>query len=256
MKLSGNTVLVTGGASGIGRGIAEAFHNRGNAVIIAGRRRNKLDEVVKANPGMHAIELNIADPENIASVAGKLTKDFPKLNVLINNAGVMHIDDVAGPIDDTVLDTTLRTNLMGPIRLTSALIEHLKLQETAYVMNVTSGLAFIPLATSAIYSASKAALHSYSLSLRYMLTGTSVKVLEIAPPWVQTELLNSKDEPRAMSLSDFLNETMDLLASTDDEIVTQRAHMLRDQAGPNEGAFVVQFNNMIRVPEGEGALPH
>ncbi len=255
MKLSGNTIFITGGGSGIGRGLAEALHQKGNEVIISGRRKNKLEEVTKANPGMHSVELDLEDPAGVAAVAERLIKDFPKLNVLINNAGVMHGDDVSGPIDDAVLDTTLRTNVMGPIRMTSALIDHLKKQDRSYVLNVTSGLAFIPLATSAIYSATKAAMHSYSHSLRYKLKDTSVRVLEVAPPWVQTDLLNSKNEPRAMPLDEFIAETVELLASDDEEVLTQRVHLLRDKAGPDEGAFVFEFNEMIAAPP-KGALSH
>src|SRR6202011_1846408 len=124
------------------------------------------------------------EPQSFAAVAGKLIADYPKLNVLINNAGVMSIDDVSAAIDEKLLVATLTTNVMGPIRMTGALIEHLKRQGNAAVINNSSVLGFVPLAIAAVYSATKAALHSYTLSLRYKLKGTPVKVLEIAPPWV------------------------------------------------------------------------
>jgi uncharacterized oxidoreductase len=249
MKLTGNTIFITGGGSGIGRGLAEALHKRGNQVIIAGRRKGHLTEVAGANPGMRWVELDIADPASIAAVAGRLIADYPKLNVLINNAGVMNIDDVSAAVDETLLVTTLTTNVMGPIRMTGALIEHLKRQNDAAVINNSSVLAFVPLAMTAVYSATKAALHSYTLSLRYKLKGTPVKVLEIAPPWVQTDLLGSNNEPRAMPLADFIEETMRALGTDAEEVLVERAKPLRNNVGPDEAAFVIQFNDMMANPK-------
>ena len=166
MKLSGNTILITGGGSGIGRGLAEALHQRKNQVIIAGRRKDRLMEVARANPGMAWMELNIEDPASISAVAAKLTAEYPKLNVLINNAGIMTVDDVSSAIDEKLLVSTLTTNLMGPIRMTGALIEHLKRQTEATIINTTSVLGFVPLAVTAVYSSTKAAMHSHTMSLR------------------------------------------------------------------------------------------
>src|SRR6266849_2378290 len=226
MKLTGNTILITGGGSGIGRGLAEALHKRGNQIIIAGRRKANLAEVANANPGMRWVELDIEDPASISAVAGKLIAESPKLNVLINNAGVMNIDDVSAAVDEKLLVTTLTTNVMGPIRMTGALIEHLKRQNDAAVINNSSVLGFVPLAIAALYSATKAALHSYTLSLRYKLKGTSVKVLEIAPPWVQTDLLGSNNEPRAMPLAEFIKETIGVLGTDAQEVLVERARPL------------------------------
>ena len=243
MKLSGNTIFITGGGSGIGRGLAEALHKNGNQVIIAGRRKDRLIGVARANPDMQWVELDIKNPASISAVADKLIAEYPKLNVLFNNAGVMQIDDGAAAIDEKLLVTTLTTNVMGPIRMTGALIEHLKHQPDATVINNSSVLAFVPLAVTAVYSATKAALHSYTLSLRYKLKDTFVKVLEIAPPWVQTDLLGSNNEPRAMPLAEFIEETMRVLATDADEILVERAKPLRNNSGPNEAAFVFQFND-------------
>ena len=144
MILTGNTILITGGGSGIGRGLAEALHNRGNQVIISGRRSSHLEATTKANPGMASVELDLQDPESIASVTKKLIAQYPKLNVLINNAGIMQIDDAAGVIDDALLVSTVNTNLLGTIRVTSALIEHLKKQPSATIIYNTSVLGYVP----------------------------------------------------------------------------------------------------------------
>ena len=213
-------------------------------MIISGRRKGHLADTVQANPGMHAIELNIEDPVSIATTAREIVAKYPKLNVLINNAGIMHVDDVSGGgIDDAVAVSTVTTNLLGPIRMTSALVEHLKKQKASAIINVSSVLGFVPLAIAAVYSSTKAALHSYSQSLRYKLAGTSVRVLELAPPWVQTDLLNSRNEPRAMPLAEFIDETIKVLGSDAAEVLVERAKILRNQAGPAEAAFIKQFND-------------
>jgi uncharacterized oxidoreductase len=249
MKLTENIIFITGGGTGIGRGLAEALHKLGNKVIISGRRKEHLDATTEANPGMDSVELDISDPSNIATVAKKLIADYPALNVLINNAGIMLIDDAAGKIEDQLLTSTITTNLLGPIRLTSALIEHLKKQPRAALIYNTSALAFVPLALTAVYSSTKAALHSYVLSQRYKLKGTSVSVLEIAAPWVQTDLLNSSEEPRAMPLKDFIEETMKVLGTDAEEILVEQAKPFRNNPGPNESALVTQFNDtMISTP--------
>ncbi|MBQ5949707.1 SDR family oxidoreductase [Massilia sp. ST3] len=245
MQLTDNTILITGGASGIGRGLAEAFHKLGNTVIIAGRRKALLDEVTQANPGMHAIELDIASAASIQRAAAQLTRDFPKLNVLINNAGIMPFDDAAGEIDEDTMLATVGTNLLGPIRMTSALVGHLKQQPRATIINNTSVLAYVPLAATAVYSATKAALHSYTLSQRFMLRDTSVRLQEIAPPWVNTDLIVKSDDPRAMPLAAFIEQTMAALASDKEEVVVESALPMRNNAGPNEHALVNEFNAYI-----------
>ncbi|MEI9984471.1 MAG: SDR family NAD(P)-dependent oxidoreductase [Aliidongia sp.] len=145
MKLTGNIIFITGGGSGIGRGLAEAFHRLGNQVIIAGRRRDRLAATLAANPGMQSVELDIANPDSIAVLARQAIADFPQLNVLVNNAGIMLPDDAGGSIDEAMLKATIETNLMGPIRLTSALIDHLKAQDRATILYVSSALGFVPL---------------------------------------------------------------------------------------------------------------
>jgi uncharacterized oxidoreductase len=242
MKLTGNTIFITGGGSGIGRGLAEALHKLGNKVIISGRRRSHLNAVIAANPGMEAIELDVTDPASIERTAATLIADHPELNVLINNAGIMQPDAVAGKIDDALLTSTMSTNVFGPIRLTSALIDHLKTKNNAVVAYTSSVLAFVPLAVTGIYSATKAALHSYVLSQRFMLRHTGVRVIEIAPPWVRTELMNSQEAEQAMPLDQFIAETMAILGTDADEIVIDAAKPFRSNVGPNEHGFVNGFN--------------
>ncbi|HKT99577.1 MAG TPA: SDR family NAD(P)-dependent oxidoreductase [Paraburkholderia sp.] len=242
MKLTGNTIFITGGASGIGRGLAEALQQRGNKVIVGGRRRSHLDEVVAANPGMAAVELDITDPASIERVAVQLMADYPDLNVLINNAGIMQPDDAGGQIDDTLLVSTIETNLIGPIRMTSALIDHLKTRNDAVVAYTSSVLAFVPLALTAVYSSTKAAVHSYVLSQRFMLRDTTVRVLEIAPPWVRTDLMNSREAEQAMPLDAFIEQTMAVLGTDVDEVLVEAAKPFRANPGPDEHGFVNSFN--------------
>jgi uncharacterized oxidoreductase len=242
MKLSGNTIFITGGGSGIGRGLAEALHRRGNKVIVAGRQRSHLDSVIAANPCIEAVELDITDPASIKQVAAKLVAEHPDLNVLINNAGIMQPDAAAGPIDDALMVATITTNLMGQIRMTSALIEHLKKRRDAVVAYTTSVLGFTPMAATAVYSSTKAALHSYILSQRFLLRDGGVRVLEIAPPWVRTELMNSQEAEQAMPLDQFISETIAVLGTESDEILVEGARPLRANAGPDEHALVKRFN--------------
>lgn len=242
MQLTDNTIFITGGTSGIGRGLAEAFHKLGNRVIIGGRRKALLDEVTRANPGMRAVELDIADPASIERAAALLRAEYPSLNVLINNAGIMPFDDPSTRSDDATAVATVETNLLGPIRMTSSLIEHLKQQPRAAIVNNTSVLAYVPIATNAVYSATKAALHSYTLSLRFMLRDTGVTVQEIAPPWVNTDLIHKSDDPRAMPLDAFIAQTMEALATGREEALVDSAIPLRNNAGPGEHKLVNEFN--------------
>jgi uncharacterized oxidoreductase len=242
MKLTGNTIFITGGGSGIGRALAEALHVRGNKVIISGRRRANLDEVVAANPGMEAVELDVTDPKSIDAVAARLIADHPDLNVLINNAGIMLPDRAAGRIDDKLAVDTVTTNLLGPIRMTSALVEHLKGKKGAVIAYTGSVLGFVPMAVTAVYSATKAAVHSYVLSQRFLLKDAGIRVLEIAPPWVRTDLMNSREAEQAMPLDAFIAETLTVLATDTDEVLVDGAKAFRGNPGPNEHALVNGFN--------------
>lgn len=231
MQMTGNTMFITGGGSGIGRGWAEAFHALGNQVIIGGRRADMLDAVVAANPGMARVVFDVADGAGLSATVADVVARHPGLNVLINNAGIMLAEDVlAQPYDLTNAEAMVVTNLLGPIRLTAALLPQLRAQPQAAVLNVSSGLAFVPLAMTPTYSATKAALHSWSQSLRHQLRATSVQVIEVAPPAVGTDLMpTSRSNPNAMQLTDYISETMALFAANPqaEEILVERVKRLR-----------------------------
>jgi uncharacterized oxidoreductase len=251
MQISGNTILITGGGSGIGRALAEAFHSENNQVIIAGRRKKLLDETIAANPGMKGAVLDIENGGAIRSFAETLKHDYPALNVVIHNAGIMRPESVQhGTIADA--EAMIATNLLGPIRLTATLLPFLLKQPNAAVMTVSSGLAFVPLAMTPTYCATKAALHSYTQSLRYQLRDTSVQVLELIPPYVQTELMGPRQasDPNAMPLDDFIAETMNILKTSPDatEICVERVKALRfAEANGGYDAFFKKFNDTIHV---------
>jgi uncharacterized oxidoreductase len=245
MKLSGNTVFITGGTSGIGRALAEALSKRGNKVIVAGRRKALLDEIALQNPDIDTVELDIGNAAQIREVAATLIERYPSLNVVVNNAGIMPFDDASGALDDEQAVRLVETNLLGPVRVSAAFVEHLKQQPEATIINNSSVLAYVPIAVTALYSATKAAIHSYTLSQRFMLRNTSVRVLEIAPPWVDTDLIHKSGDPRAMPLDAFIAETMQLLETATTEVVVEAGKPLRNNVGPNEHAFVEQFNQFI-----------
>lgn len=250
MKLTGNTILITGGGSGIGRGLAEAFHALGNQVIVAGRRQHALDAATAANPGMKSLPLDIASSTSIQSFAARVMEDFPGLNVLINNAGIMRPENLLQQQEDLAdANAMVATNLLGPIRLTAALLPLLQKQASSVVMNVSSGLAFLPLALTPTYCATKAAIHSYTLSLRYQLNATTTEVLELIPPYVQTDLMGGAADPRAMPLADFISETMEILKTQPDvqEICVKAVEKLRYAAETGKFDALFQGFNYAMV---------
>ena len=249
MQMTGNTMLITGGGSGIGRALAEAFHARGNNVVIAGRREELLDEVTAANAGMKSAVFDIQNAVGIRSFAAQLKADHPALNAVIHNAGIMRVESIqSGNLDDA--EAIIATNLLGPIRLNAALLPLLQSQPYAAVMTVSSGLAFIPRADYPTYCATKAAIHSYTQSLRHQLRNTKVQVLELPPPYVQTELTGQKhaSDPMAMPLKDFIDEVMNILETSPDavEICVERVKQLRfaEKNGTYDAIFG-QFNNPL-----------
>jgi uncharacterized oxidoreductase len=214
MKTTGNTILITGGGSGIGLALAQRWHDAGNVVIVTGRNSAKLDAAIAGRANMHAAPLDVTDADAIAAFAADIVQRFPDLNVLVNNAGVMMYEALDGERDLSDAEATVVTNLLGPIRLTDALIDHLVARGDGAIVNVTSGLAFVPLPKAPTYSATKAALHSYTQALRVQLAGR-VEVIELAPPAVRTELTPGQSTRDAyMPLDAFADEVMALFAET------------------------------------------
>jgi uncharacterized oxidoreductase len=203
MQLSKNTILITGGASGIGLELAKQLLARGNTVLITGRNQAKLDQARAKLPTLHTYQSDVSDPDAIGALFDKVTRDFPELNILINNAGIMrtiNLHEEGNDLKDITQE--IETNLNGPIRMVKSFLPFLKKQKTAAVMNVSSGLAFVPLPMSPVYCATKAGLHSFTLSLRVQLKNSTVKVFELAPPATQTELLGDfhADDMKSISI--------------------------------------------------------
>jgi uncharacterized oxidoreductase len=188
MELAGNTVLVTGGASGIGLALAERFLQAGSAVIICGRREAKLREAQGAHPQLATRVCDVADESDRRALFDWAAGEYPRLNVLVNNAGIQRYPHLAEPEEWDRTRQEIAINIDAPLHLTALFMPHLLKQPRSAIINVTSGLAFVPMARAPIYSATKAALHSFTLSLRHQLVGTPIEVIEIIPPAVNTDL--------------------------------------------------------------------
>lgn len=234
MNLQGNTILITGGTSGIGRGLAKAFHERGNQVIVTGRREDRLRTVCDENAGMRWFVLDITNPQAIRDLAASLAAEFPQLDCVFNNAGVQMRTD---GLDDEKLVDEVSTNLLGPIRVAAAFLPHLRTRPKATLLNVSSGLAYVPIARFPVYCATKAAIHSWTLSLRHQLRDSEVRVIELIPPYVATELGGPRKSahmtggPSPMPLDQFIAETMKELEEDADEIAIGDAKKLVAAAG-------------------------
>ncbi len=247
MRMNSNTIFITGGTSGIGQGLAEAFHKLGNQVIISGRREDRLRGICAAHPGMRHVILNVCDAAAVREVARKVANEFPQLNCLINNAGIQQNLNLGAPLDERTAWEEININLVGTIRVAAEFLPHLKTQPEATLINVSSGLAFVPLARYPIYCATKAAIHSYTMSLRHQLKDTRVKVVELIPPYVDTELGGPAKRaaaaghgPKPMSLDAFIAEAMKELATDADELPIADAKRLAGAASPEtvRNAFV------------------
>lgn len=240
MKTTGNTVLVTGGGSGIGAGLAQRFHDQGNVVIVAGRRLDALEAACEGRENMHAVTLDVESAGGVAAFASAVLERFPALNVLVNNAGIMRYERLDRARDLADAEAQITTNLLGPIRLIDALVGHLA-EQGGTIVNVTSGLAFVPLAGTPTYSATKAAMHSYTQSLREMLRGR-VEVIELAPPAVQTDLTPGQSTREGYQpLEEFADEVIALFAQdpTPEEILVERVMPLRHAEAQGSHAQVM-----------------
>lgn len=252
MQQNGNTILITGGGSGIGEALAHRLHDAGNIVIVAGRRLEALEAAVAGRANMHAMALDIDDAASIEAFARDLITAHSALNILVNNAGIMRYEDISASRALADAEATITTNLLGPIRLTNALIDHLKAQANAAIVNVTSGLAFVPLVTTATYNATKAALHSYTVSLRAELAG-QVEVIELVPPAVQTDLTpGQRTRQGYQPLDEFADEVMALLQQTPTpaEILVEGVKFLRHAEA--NGQFDTALDAITRLVKGGG----
>lgn len=243
MKNTGNTILVTGGGSGIGQALAHRWHDAGNHVIITGRRQGALDAAIAGRARMSAYVLDVTQDGAVDAFARQVVAAHPGLNVLVNNAGVFSPETVTAQRDLADTERMIATNILGPIRMANALIDHLRTQPDAAIINVSSGLAFVPYPASPTYSATKAAIHSYTAAMRPLLKGT-VEVIEIVPPQVQTELApGQSSDPNSMPLDAFADEVMALLhaSPTPAEVCVERVRYFREAEANG------QFDEALRM---------
>ncbi|MGW1067968.1 SDR family oxidoreductase [Streptomyces aureus] len=231
MNISGNTVFIPGATSGIGLALALALKARGNTVIVGGRRTEVLERIAAEHPGIDTVRIDTADADSITAAARQVLTAHPDLDVLVTMAGIMQAEDWRKPESFLAgAESIVTTNVLGPIRLIGAFVEHLQTRPSATIMTVSSGLAFTPLRITPTYNASKAAIHMLSESVRLQLSSTSVSVVELVPPAVRTELMPGHEEnEHAMPLDEFIAEVMDLIESQPDakEIQVERVKFLR-----------------------------
>lgn len=253
MRITDQTIFIPGATSGIGRALAVALHERGDTVIVGGRRRALLEEVAAQHPGIDTVEIDTADAASIVRAAAEVLERHPDLDVLITMAGIMRVEDWTGSDFLATAEQTVQTNVLGPIRLLAAFLPHLQTRPDATVMTVSSGLAFAPLQVTPTYNATKASMHMLSESIRLQLAGTSVSVVELEPPAVQTDLMPGHAEnDAAMPLQEFIDEVLQIIETQPDatEIQVERVKFLRYGEARGDYAQVVAALNRSD-PHGE-----
>lgn len=242
----GRTVLVTGGGSGIGAGLAAAFQARGAQVIIAGRTAGRLEQVAARHPGVATEVVDVADATDVAALATRVASNWPGLDTVINNAGVQTLFDFTGdtPPDLSAIGREIDVNLKGVINIATAFLPLLRRTPAARLVNVGSGLGYVPLAAAPVYSATKAAVHSFTISLRHQLKGSGVQIVELIPPVVETDLHRDQPRrpPRAMPLDAFVTAAMAGLDAGKDEIAVGLAKALRTGSRIAPGFFLGVVN--------------
>lgn len=247
MDTTGNTIFIPGATSGIGLALAVALHDRGNTVIVGGRRTELLERIAAEHPGIDTVCIDTADAESIRTASAAVIERHPELNVLVAMAGIMRVEDWRSPAGFVeTAEAIVTTNLLGPIRLIGGFIEHLQTRPDATIVTVSSGLAFAPLAVTPTYNATKAAIHMLSESIRLQLAGTSVRVLELEPPAVRTGLMpGQEDSPVAQPLDEFIDEVMGLIETQPEatELQVERVKFLRYGEARGDYAQVVAALN-------------
>lgn len=239
MNLTENTILITGGTSGIGLAFAKEFHRLGNKVLICGRRKERLSDIAKQYPGIVTRVCDVGNAKEREELAQWALTNYDNLNVLINNAGVQYAFNFNTGVDTDKLNTEIDTNFKAPVHLSSLLVDHLKTKSQSAIINISSGLAFVPIAFMPVYCATKAGIHSFTLSLRFQFRDTSIKVFEIAPPSVDTELGHDRRADKSqthggMPVGEFLAEALEALRKDTYEALIGGARNLHDQ---NEKLF-------------------
>jgi uncharacterized oxidoreductase len=253
MNLRGNTIIITGAGSGIGLGFAEAFAQRGNEVIVAVRSPDKARNA--ARKGLAVEQADVSDLDSIQDLAARMSQKYPNLNAVMNNAGLSSYEAFLEGVDTKRQEAIVVTNVLGYMRVSQAFLPHLLRQKASTILNVSSALAFVPNAQQPSYCATKAAIHSYTQSLRYQLKDTHVEVIEITPPYVQTSMLGEQQahDPHAQPLEEYIEQAMAILEHEPNarEVVVERARALRfaaDGGTKKYDAIYEQYNRQAAAP--------